>query len=298
MGLKNTIEIKETVIKYALQFCAFITVITTIGIIWVLFSESLDFFSEVSIIDFLTDTKWDPSNAKDPHYGIMVLLSGTLITTAIAISVAIPVGIIIAVYLALYTAEKVRRILKPLLELLAAVPTVVYGYFALSILTPFIRTIFPELPLFNALSAGLVMGIMIIPIISSLSEDAIRSVPKSLSEASYGLGATKFQTAFKVVLPAASSGVLVSVILGIARAVGETMIVAIAAGTKPVLTLNPMGSVMTITTYMAETASGDVEFGSIRYQSIFAAGMTLFVFTFILNTVSYFIKKKFQEQYD
>lgn len=211
---------------------------------------------------------------------------------------AVPIGLIIAIYLREYAADNLRRILKPLLELLAAVPTVVYGYFALSVLTPFIRIFLPEMPLFNALSAGLVMSIMILPIITSLSEDALGAVPKALREASYGLGATRLQTSFKVVLPAASSGVAVSIILGISRAIGETMIVAMAAGTKPQLTLNPMESVMTITTYMAETASGDIVFGSIRYKSIFAAGITLFIFTFLLNSISFYIKRKYQEQYD
>lgn len=288
----------EKIIEKLLVFSALLTILTTLGILWVLFSESYDFFKEISLFSFLTDTKWDPSNQLEPRFGIMVLLSGTIITTLIAIVVAVPVGLIVAVYLREYAHDKLRRTLKPLLELLAAVPTVVYGYFALSVVTPLIRVILPDLPLFNALSAGLVMGIMIIPIISSLSEDAINAVPKSLREASFGLGATRLQTAFKVVVPAASSGIIVSVILGVARAIGETMIVAMAAGTKPTLTLNPLGSVMTITTYMAETASGDVVYGSIRYKSIFAAGITLFLFTFLLNSISFYVKKKYHEQYE
>lgn len=298
MGKLSTRKITEKLIEKLLATSALITILTTIGILWVLFSESFEFFSVISVFDFFTDTQWNPSDARDPHYGIFVLLSGTFITTFIAVGVAVPIGLIIAIYLREYAADNIRRLLKPMLELLAAVPTVVYGYFALSVLTPFIRTFLPEIPLFNALSAGLVMSIMILPIITSLSEDALGAVPKALREASYGLGATRLQTAFKVILPAASSGVAVSIILGISRAIGETMIVAMAAGTKPQLTLNPMESVMTITTYMAETASGDIVFGSIRYKSIFAAGITLFLFTFLLNSVSFYIKRKYQEQYD
>ncbi len=288
----------ERIIEKLLAISAGLTILTTLGILWVLFSESIHFFSEVSVFDFLTDTDWRPSDDRDPHFGVMVLLSGTLLTTFIAVIIAVPMGLIVAVYLREYAPDNIRRTLKPMLELLAAVPTVVYGYFALSVLTPFLRNFIPDMPLFNALSAGMVMAIMILPIISSLSEDALNAVPKALREASYGLGATTLQTAFKVVVPSASSGIMVSIILGISRAIGETMIVAMAAGTKPQLTFNPLESVMTITTYMAETASGDVEFGSIRYQSIFAVGITLFLFTFILNSISFYIKRKYHAQYE
>lgn len=298
MKSRANIRVKEKFIEGLLFLSASLTILTTVGIIWVLSSESISFFQEISPLDFFTSTEWAPSNREAPKYGVLVLLSGTLTTTAIATLVAVPIGLTLAVYLAVYSGPTIRKWIKPALELLAAVPTVVYGYFALSVLTPIIREVFPTLPLFNALSAGIVMGIMIIPIVSSLSEDAIRSVPKTLAEASYGLGATKFQTAFKVLVPAASSGITVSIILGIARAIGETMIVAIAAGTKPNLTFNPMGSVMTITTYMAETASGDVEFGSIRYKSIFAVGITLFLFTLILNLISFYIKKRVRNEYE
>lgn len=296
--MNSTVRVKEKIIQSLLASSGILTTLVTIGIVYILLKESFGFFAEVSILDFFTDTEWHPTDAKKPHFGIWVLLSGTVLTTFIASIVAIPVGVVIAVYLREYAKDGFRRTLKPLLELLAAVPTVVYGYFALSVLTPFLRNFFPELPFFNALSAGLVMGIMIIPIVSSLSEDALNAVPKALREASYGLGATKFQTAFRVVVPAASSGILVSIILGIARAIGETMIVVMAAGSMPQLTLNPMQSVMTITTYMAETASGDIVFGSIRYKSIFAAGITLFVFTLLLNSLSFYIRKKYQEKYD
>ena len=288
----------EKIIEKLLFLSAAITIATTIGILWVLFSESFEFFSEISIIDFFTDNKWNPADSENPRYGVMVLLSGTILTTVIAVSLAVPTGLIIAVFLREYAHDKIRRILKPMLEMLAAVPTVVYGYFALTVLTPFLRAFFPDMPLFNALSAGIVMAIMILPIISSLSEDALNAVPKTLREASYGLGATTLQTAFRVVVPSASSGILVSIILGISRAIGETMIVVIAAGTKPQMTFNPLESVMTITTYMAETASGDIEFGSIRYKSIFAVGITLFMFTFLLNSISFYIKRKFHAKYE
>jgi phosphate transport system permease protein len=288
----------EKIIEKLLFLSAALTILTTLGILWVLFSESFQFFSEIPILNFLTDKTWNPADSQNPKYGVMVLLSGTILTTIIAVSIAVPLGLVIAIFLREYAHDKIRRILKPMLELLAAVTTVVYGYFALTVLTPFLRSFFPDLPLFNALSAGVVMSIMILPIISSLSEDALNAVPKNLREASYGLGATTLQTAFKVVVPSASSGILVSIILGISRAIGETMIVVIAAGTKPQLTFNPLESVMTITTYMAETASGDVEFGSTRYKSIFAVGITLFLFTFLLNTISFFIKKKYHAQYE
>jgi phosphate transport system permease protein len=246
---------------------------------------------------FLFDTEWTPLFSQK-HYGILPLLSGTFLTTMIAIITAVPMGIIIAVYLSEYAHKDFRRTVKPALEILAAVPTVVYGFFALTVVTPFLQTFVPGLGSFNALSAGLVMGIMIIPVISSLSEDALYAVPKSLREASYGMGATRFQTSFKVVVPAASSGILVSIILGVARAIGETMIVAIAAGQQPTLTLDPREAVETITAYIVQVSLGDVQHGSMEYKTIFAAGITLFLFTFLLNNVSYWIKKKYQEQYE
>lgn len=274
-----------------------ITILTTVGIIWVLISESSGFFADISLIDFLFDTEWTPLYA-EKHYGILPLLSGTFLTTLIAICTALPMGIVIAVYLSEYSDKRFRRTVKPMLEILAAVPTVVYGFFALTVVTPFLQQFIPSLGSFNALSAGLVMGIMIIPVISSLSEDALYAVPKSLREASYGMGATKFQTSFKVVVPAASSGILVSVILGVARAIGETMVVAIAAGQQPNLTLDPRQTVETITAYIVQVSLGDVQHGSLEYKTVFAAGITLFVFTFLLNNVSFWIKKKYQEKYE
>jgi len=287
----------ERVIEATLAFCGGVTILTTLGIVWVLFSESISFFSEVSLFDFLTDTEWTPLFTQK-HYGILPLLSGTFIVTLISVLVALPVGLTIAVFLSEYAPKRFKRNVKPALEVLAAVPTVVYGFFALTVVTPFLQLIVPELGAFNALSAGIVMGIMIIPMVSSLSEDALSAVPKTLKEASYGMGATKFQTAFKVAVPAASSGIIVSVILAIARAIGETMIVAIAAGQQPILTLDPRDAVETITAYIVQVSLGDVEHGSLEYQTIFAAGITLFIFTFILNNISFWLKKKYQERYE
>ena len=291
------IIIKEKIIEIFLAFTALITILTTIGIIWVLLSESLNFFEEVSLLNFLTDTQWTPLFARK-HYGIMPLIAGTLLTTIIATSVALPIGVTIAIYLSEYAPKKLRNPLKPLLEILAAVPTVVYGFFALMVVTPFLQKLIPSLAGFNSLSAGIVMGIMIIPFVSSLSEDALSAVPKSLRNASYGLGATRFQTAFKVMVPAASSGIIVSVILAFSRAIGETMIVAIAAGQQPRLTLNPLVPIETITAYIVQVTLGDVPHGSIEYNTIFAAGLTLFIFTFILNNISFWIRKKYREEYE
>jgi phosphate transport system permease protein len=287
----------EVVIEKILALSGLITVLTTAAIIWVLVSESWGFFVTVPLSDFLFDTEWTPLFAQK-RYGILPLLSGTFLTTAIAILTAVPLGIIIAVYLSEYANHDLRKALKPALEVLAAVPTVVYGFFALTVVTPFLQTFIPGLGSFNALSAGIVMGIMIIPVISSLSEDALYAVPKSLREASYGMGATKFQTSFKVIVPAASSGIMVSVILGIARAIGETMVVAIAAGQQPNLTLDPREAVETITAYIVQVSLGDVEHGSIEYKTIFAAGINLFVFTFLLNNLSFWLKQKYQEKYE
>lgn len=290
-------RVKEKIIEGALLLCGTVGVLTTVGIIWVLLSESIGFFKQVSLIDFFTDTQWTPLFS-EKHFGILPLISGTLLTSFIAILVALPFGLSIAVYLNEYAPKKSRKYIKPALEILAAVPTVVYGYFALMVVTPLLQKFIPDLAGFNALSAGIVMGIMIIPLISSLSEDALFAVPKSLREASYGMGATRFQTAFKVLVPAASSGIIVSVILAISRAIGETMIVAIAAGQQPRLTLNPLVPIETITTYIVQVSMGDVARGSIEYQTIFAAGITLFALTFVLNSLSFWIKKRFQEKYE
>lgn len=290
-------RIKELIIERSLFSSALITIAVTVGIILVLSIEAINFFTEVSIVDFFTDTQWTPLFT-EKHFGILPLLSGTLLTSFIAIIVALPIGLSISIYLSEYAPKSFRKTIKPLLELLAAVPTVVYGFFALIVVTPILQDFIPGLSGFNSLSAGIVMGIMIIPFISSISEDALHAVPSSLREASFGMGATKLQTAFKVIVPAASSGIIVSVILAISRAIGETMIVAIAAGQQPRLTLDPTVPVETITAYIVQVSLGDVQHGSLEYRTIFAAGITLFAFTFLLNTISYRIRKKYQEKYE
>lgn len=290
-------KLKELVIERSLLLSALITIAVTVGIVLVLSIEAINFFSEVSIIDFITDPEWTPLFS-DKHFGILPLLSGTLLTSFIAIAFAVPVGLSISIYLSEYAPKSFRRTIKPLLELLAAVPTVVYGFFALMVVTPFLQSFIPGMSSFNSLSAGLVMGIMIIPYISSLSEDALHAVPNSLREAAYGMGSTRLQNSFKVMVPAASSGIIVSIILAISRAIGETMIVAIAAGQQPRLTFDPTVPVETITAYIVQVSLGDVQHDSLEYKTIFAAGITLFVFTFLLNTISYRIRKKFQEKYE
>ncbi len=283
---------KEFIIKKLLGLSALLTVITTFSIVITLLVEAISFFEKVPIRQFLTDTQWSPLFTNQ-HFGILPLFMGTLLITLIAILIAFPLGLSIAVYLSEYAPPGFRKRIKPILELLAAVPTVVYGFFALTVISPFLQKIFPGMSGFNALSAGIVMGIMIIPFISSLSEDALSSVSKSLREAAYGMGSTRFQTAFKVTVPTASSAIIASVILAISRAIGETMIVTIAAGMQPRMTANPLVPVETITAYIVQVSSGDVPYGSIEYQTIFAAGIALFVFTFLLNNLSWWIKKRF-----
>lgn len=288
---------REKVIELFLLLCGLVTVLTTIAIIYILAVQAVEFFRVVTLGDFLTDTQWTPL-FPEKHYGILPLLSGTLLTTFIAVTVALPIGLTIAIYLNEYAPKGVRTAVKPVLEILASIPTVVYGYFALMTVTPFLQLFIPGMAGFNALSAGIVMGIMIMPLISSLSEDALFAVPKSLREASYGMGASRLQTVFSVLVPSASSGIIVSVILAISRAVGETMIVAIAAGMQPRLTLNPLVPIETITTYIVQVSLGDVAHGTLEFKTIFAAGITLFVFTFILNNISYIIKRRYQEHYE
>lgn len=290
-------RIPEKLIVGALAFCASVTILVTAGILYTLASEAYLFFNEVSIIDFLTDTQWTPLFT-EKHFGILPLLCGTLLTSAIAVFIALPIGLTIAVYLNEYAPRSFSFRIKPILEILAAVPTVVYGYFALTVVTPFLQKIIPGLAGFNALGPGFVMGIMIIPLISSLSQDALYAVPNSLREAAYGLGSTRCQTAFSVLIPAASSGIIVSVILAISRAVGETMIVAVAAGMQPNLTLNPTVPIQTITTYIVQISMGDVPHGSLEYRTIFAAGISLFVLTFILNNLSFWFKKRYHQKYE
>ena len=287
---------KERLIEAVLLGAAIVSVLTTLGIVYVLVSESVSFFASVSIIDFLTDTQWTPL-FDDAHFGIMVLISGTLVSSFVALAVAIPMGTIIAIYLSEFADSRVREIAKPILELLGGIPTIVFGYFALLVVTPILQFFFPELPGFSLLSAGLVMGIMIVPYIASLSEDAMRAVPMSMREGSYAMGATKLYTALHVVVPAAISGLAASYILGISPAVGETMILAVAAGMQPNLTWNPMEPAATITSFIVQVALGDLPHGSIGYQTIFAAGLTLLLITLVFNILGLWLRAKFRENY-
>ena len=287
---------REKAIEMVLLAAACVSVFTTLGIVYVLVKESIVFFQAVSIVDFLTDTQWTPL-FDDAHFGISVLLAGTISSSMVALLIAVPLGTIIAIYLSEFAGHKTREILKPILELLSGIPTIIYGFFALLVVTPLLQMVMPELPTFNILSAGLVMGIMIIPYVSSLSEDAMRAVPMSLREGSYALGATRFQTATRVVVPAALSGIASAYILGISRAVGETMILAVAAGMQPNLTLNPLQSAATVTSFIVQVALGDLPHASIGYQTIFAAGLTLMLLTLSFNLLGYWLRRKFREAY-
>ncbi len=289
-------NVKERMIELILMLAALVAVATTFAIVGVLLYESLSFFKTVSVVEFFTDTQWTPL-FEEAHYGIMPLVSGTLTTSAIALAVAVPIGTIAAIFLSEFASHKTRETIKPILELLVGVPTVVFGYFALFFVTPLLQSIYPELPSFNMLGAGIVMGIMIIPYIASMSEDAMRAVPMSMREGSYAMGATRFQTAIKVVTPAAVSGIVAAYILAISRAVGETMVVAIAAGQQPNLTFNPLESAATITAYIVQVAMGDLPHGSIGYQSIFAAGLVLMAMTLSFNIIGHWVRKKYRESY-
>ncbi|HLS85501.1 MAG TPA: phosphate ABC transporter permease subunit PstC [Burkholderiales bacterium] len=288
--------VRERIIEAILFLAALVSVFTTVGIVYILVKESIVFFRHVPVWQFLTDTQWTPL-FDDAHFGIVVLLSGTLTSSMVALAVAIPLGIIIAIYLSEFAPFRLREVAKPFLELLGGVPTIVYGYFALLFVTPLLQRIYPELPGFNLLSAGLVMGIMIIPYVASISEDAMRAVPMSLREGSYAMGATRFQTATRVVVPAAFSGIASAYILGISRAVGETMILAVAAGMQPNLTFNPLEPAATITAFIVQVALGDLPHGSVGYQTIFAAGLTLLVFTLAFNVLGHVLRRRFREAY-
>lgn len=278
------------------MLCALSAVFTTIAIVAILLYESYSFFEHVSIVGFLTDNQWTPL-FEDAHYGIMPLVSGTLTISFVALAFAIPVGTIAAIYLSEFASHKTREIVKPTLELLAGVPTIAFGYFALLLVTPLLQVIFPDLPTFNMLGPGIVIGIMVVPYIASVAEDAMRAVPMSMREGSYAMGATRFQTAMRVVTPAAISGIIAAYILAISRAIGETMVVAIAAGQQPNLTFNPMDSAATITAYIVQVAMGDLPHGSIGYQSIFAAGLVLMLMTLFFNVLGHFTRKKYREVY-
>lgn len=286
----------ERLIEMILMCSALTAVFITIAIVYILVTEASSFFIDISLFEFFTGKEWSPL-FENPHYGIMPLVAGTLTTSFVALALAIPVGTIAAIYLSEFASHKARETIKPTLELLVGVPTVVFGYFALLFVTPLLQKVMPNLPTFNMLGAGLVMGIMIIPYIASVAEDAMRAVPMNMREGSYAMGATKFQTAIRVVTPAATSGIIAAYILAISRAVGETMVVAIAAGQQPNLTFNPTEGAATITAYIVQVAMGDLPHGSVGYQSIFAAGMVLMVITLIFNILGHMTRKKFAERY-
>lgn len=289
-------QAKEKVIESLLLFAALTSVAITLGIVGILAYESASFFRQISLWDFLTDRQWTPLFS-EPHYGILPLVSGTLVTTGVALGLAIPMGSLIALYLSEYSSRGTREVVKPALELLSAVPTVVYGYFALLFVTPALQKLWPELPGFNMLSAGLVIGIMIVPYVSSVSEDAMRAVPLHLREGAFALGATRMQTALRVVFPSALSGITAAYVLGISRAIGETMVVAIAAGMQPTLTWNPLEPAATMTAYIVQVSLGDLPHGSIGYQTIFATGLTLLLMTLVFNIAGHVLKKRYRQVY-
>lgn len=288
--------IPEKLVEIALFACALVSVLTTFGIVAIIFQVAFEFFQQVSFAQFFLDTQWTPLFA-ERRFGIWPLINGTVLTTVIAMAVAIPLGLSSAIYLGEYAKHNVAAILRPAVELLAGVPTVVYGYFALLFITPLLRTFIP-LEVFNALSAGLMMGVMITPTVGSISLDAIRAVPRSLREGAYALGLTKLETIFKVVLPAALSGISASIILGISRAVGETMTVVIAAGQQPKITVNLTESIETMTAYMAQISGGDSPRGSVNFKTLYAVGAVLFLSTLLLNILSQWISRRFKEKYD
>jgi len=296
LSRKLSRNVRERAIELVLFLAASVSVLTTIGIVWILIFESYHFFEHVPVWDFLTDTMWTPLFST-PRYGILPLLLGTVTTSLVALAVAVPLGTVIAIYISEFASPRVREIVKPFLELLGGVPTIVYGYFALTVVSPVLQYFFPSLPGFSMLAAGLVMGIAIVPYISSLSEDAMRAVPMSLREGAYAMGSTRFQAAVRVVLPAAISGVLSAYILGISRAVGETMIVAVAAGMQPNFTMDPTQPAQTISAYIVQVAMGDLPHGSIGYQSIFAAGLSLMLLTLFFNIMGHLIRRRYREAY-
>jgi len=287
---------QEWIIEKLLFSAAVVSVFTTLAILGVLLFEAVGFFGEVSILDFFTGTQWTPL-FRDQQFGVLPLVWGTLMVTAIALSVAVPVGLGSAIFLSEYAPEKLRKIVKPVLEILAGIPTVVYGYFALTFVTPLLQVIFPEMIVFNALSAGLVMGVMIIPMVASLSEDAMMAVPQSFREGAYALGAHKHEVALGIVVPSALSGIVASFVLAISRAVGETMIVSIAAGSTPKLTLNPLESIQTMTGYITQISLGEAPYGSLEYQTIFSVGLTLFLMTLIVNLIGQWVAKRYWKRY-
>jgi phosphate transport system permease protein len=296
LSFKRTRSVKEQAIGAFLFLCAAISTLVTVGIVAVLLTETLSFFRTVSPVEFFTGTQWTPL-FQDAQFGVLPLLSGSFLVAAGAAIVALPLGLLSAIFLSEYSGPRLRAVLKPVLEILAGIPTVVYGYFALTFITPLLRSVFPETDVFNAASAAIVVGIMIIPTISSLSDDALRAVPLALRQGAYGLGATRYEVSTRVVVPAALSGILASFILGISRAIGETMAVTIAAGNMPNLTLNGLESIQTMTAYIVQASLGDTPHGSIGYQTLFAVGMTLFVITLGMNVLSQWVMARFREEY-
>jgi phosphate transport system permease protein len=296
-GARPSSSLIERTVKYALMACAGVSVLTTVGIVVVLLVESAQFFREVSLFEFLTDTRWSPL-LKPQHFGILSLFCGTLLVTGGAALVAIPIGLGTAIYLSEYASPMVREIVKPVLEVLAGIPSVVYGYMAVVSISPLIRGTFDSAGVFNAASASIVVGFMILPMVVSLSEDVLRSVPRSLREAAYALGATKLDVTMRVVVPAALSGIVASFLLAISRAIGETMAVTLAAGATPKLTLNPLESIQTMTAYIVQVSQGDTPAGTIEYRTIFAVGLALFVSTMLLNIVAQWILTRMREKYE
>ncbi|MGO1059069.1 phosphate ABC transporter permease subunit PstC [Planococcus sp. FY231025] len=295
-GKKNK-KFIEKVIPWILLLIASVSVLTTIGIVLTLIIETITFFQRVSVFDFIFGTTWLPFSNKEELYGILPLIVGTLKVTLIAVIVAVPIGISAAIYLSEYATETVRRIVKPVLEVLAGIPTIVYGFFALTFVTPLLQSVFPEIKIFNAISPGIVVGIMIIPMIASLSEDAMSSVPRSIRDGALAMGSTKFEVAWKVIVPAALSGIIASVVLAVSRAIGETMIVSLAGGSTPKFDGDFAGSIQTMTAYIVQVSKGDAGYGTTIYYSIYAVGFTLFLFTMLMNILAQYVSKRFREEY-
>jgi len=296
LGRRASRDLSERLIGAVLFSSAALSTLVTLGIIVVLVRETLGFFAEVSVLEFLTGTVWTPL-FENPSFGVLPLLAGSVLIAGGAALLALPIGLLTAIFLSEYAPSRARSILKPLLELLAGIPTVIYGYFALTFITPLLRTVFPSTEFYNAAAGAIVVALMIIPTVASLSEDAIRAVPTALREGAFGLGATRFEVATRVVVPSALSGILASFILAISRAIGETMAVSIAAGNTPRLTLNPLESIQTMTAYIVQASLGDTPQGTIAYQSLFAVGFSLFVITLGMNIVSQWILARYREQY-
>ncbi|KPL82916.1 phosphate ABC transporter permease [Thermanaerothrix daxensis] len=295
--LKRRPRTGERLIQTGLLVCAAISILTTLGIVFTLLRETVLFFQQVSIVEFFTETRWTPLFASK-KFGIWPLVNGTVLVAAGAMIIALPLGLLAAIYMSEYASDNARRILKPVLEVLAGIPTVVYGYFALLFVTPLLKSIFPQTQTFNAASASIVMGFMILPMVASISEDALSAVPRSLRDAAYALGATKLEVSTQIVVPAALSGISAAFILAVSRAIGETMIVAIAAGQQPKLTLNPLESIETMTAYIVQVSLGDTPQQSLAYLTIFAVGMMLFLMTLVMNVLSHFLTRRFREVYE